>query len=186
MEMTFEVAPCSRKDLRSIAKMIRKKLKIRKKHFPIVEVLDLIADRIEQFRYEIVEDAQFPFSYDTHAYWDPCEKAMKIRESVYNGACEGKGRDRMTIAHELGHFLLHSHQTPKMCRTVASKEIPAYKSSEWQAKAFAAELLMPYDKIKADTTPASLAKAYGVSEEAAMVQLSIIRKEKGEKVMDIA
>ena len=41
-------------------------------------------------------------------------------------------------------------------------------------------------KIKADTTPASLAKTYGVSEEAAMVQLSIIRKEKGEKVMDIA
>lgn len=52
----------------------------------------------------------------------------------------------MTIAHELGHFLLHSHQPPKICRTVASKEIPAYKSSKWQAKVFAAELLMPYDK----------------------------------------
>ncbi len=182
MEMTFEVAPCSRKDLRSIAKMIRKKLKIRKKYFPIVEVLDLIADRIEQFRYEIIEDTQFPLSYETHAYWDPCEKTMKIRESVYDGACEGKGRDRMTVAHELGHFLLHSHQTPKMCRTVASKEIPAYKSSEWQAKAFAAELLMPYRKIKIYDTPESLAKTFGVSMDAAEYQLSIIKRERRESV----
>lgn len=53
-------------------------------------------------------------------------------------------RDRFTIAHELGHYFLHSNQ--------GRIPIIAYRSGsgrlEWEANWFAASLLMPSDKFK--------------------------------------
>ena len=38
---------------------------------------------------------------------DATENCIKIREDVYERAIKGYGRDRFTLAHELGHFLMH-------------------------------------------------------------------------------
>ena len=43
-----------------------------------------------------------------HGETIPQENKVRIREDVYERACVGYGRDRLTIAHELGHLLLHS------------------------------------------------------------------------------
>lgn len=176
MEMAFKVKPCSRADIRRFTQKVRHFLGVSALNFPITKILDLLTRGDEKFNYNIVPDDELPMN--VHACWDPSEYVMYIKESVYDGACEGKGRDRMTLAHELGHYLLHTDQYPKMCRAFSRHEIRAFESSEWQAKAFAAELLLPADKIVTTMSPEDLAEIYGVSVEAATMQLNILRKEK--------
>ena len=72
------------------------------KYFPITELLDVLAEIFDNFSYEIVENNELPFG--THADTNTLTGHIRIRESVYEGACNGNGRDRMTIAHELGHY----------------------------------------------------------------------------------
>lgn len=71
---------------------------------------------------------------------------MYIREDVYENANNGQGRDRFTIAHELGHLILqHNHI---LARTSSLMTHKPYEDSEWQADNFAAEFLMPYGFVK--------------------------------------
>jgi len=175
-ENTFKVKPCSRSDLRKLANLIRKQLKITSPWFPIVEMLDIVTRIIDPFNYCIDEDSEFP--ENVHAFWDPQEHTMYIRETVYNNACDGKGRDRMTIAHEFGHVLLHTNQYPVLERNLARKNIRPFESSEWQAKTFAAELLLPASQISDTDTAEELADKFGVSVEAAEIQLNVMKKER--------
>ena len=175
-ENTFKVRPCSRADLRKLANHIRKRLKITSAKFPVVQLLDILTQIDKSFNYVIEEDSEFPEG--VHAFWAPQERVMHIRETVYDNACEGKGRDRMTIAHEFGHFLLHTDQYPVWGRNMSRENILPFESSEWQAKAFAGELLLPADQISVSDTAEDLAEKYGVSVEAAEVQLNVIREER--------
>ncbi len=83
-------------------------------------------------------------------------------------------RDRFTIAHELGHYFLHSSQ--------GEKPIVAYRQGstriEWEANWFAAALLMPEDEFKKACRKASsiavIAGKFGVSEDAAAVRRKAI------------
>ncbi|MEZ6090663.1 MAG: ImmA/IrrE family metallo-endopeptidase [Pirellulaceae bacterium] len=80
-------------------------------------------------------------------------------------------RDRFTIAHELGHFLLHSD--------LGATPIIAYRNGsgriEWEANWFAAGLLMPAEEFRAecqlpDVSTAQLAAKFGVSLDAARIR----------------
>ncbi len=102
-----------------------------------------------------------------HGETIPQENKVRIREDVYERACVGYGRDRLTIAHELGHLLLHSIDKIKFARDETA--IPAYKDPEWQANAFAGELLAPYECIQGMTLE-DISLKYGVTEKAAAVQ----------------
>lgn len=70
--------------------------------FRLQKLLDVLAEVFEDFSYEIVEDDELPLG--THADTDVLTGHIRIKQSVYNNACNGNGRDRMTIAHEIGHF----------------------------------------------------------------------------------
>ena len=69
-----------------------------------------------------------------------------LRESVYNGACYGNGRDRFTVAHELAHGVLHKEQIG-FARPV-DHNTKIYCNAEWQANEFAGRLLLPDSCIK--------------------------------------
>lgn len=92
---------------------------------------------------------------------------IRIREDVYERACRGFGRDRLTMAHELGHLILHRVERIALSRD--DGEIPPYKDPEWQANAFAGELLAPYKYIQ-EMSIKDIARYYGVTESAAKVQ----------------
>lgn len=134
-------------DLRNLALILRKILHLEhQKFFPIVEMLDVFAEIFDNFSYEIVEDKELP--YDTHADINTITGHIRIKESVYNGACNGNGRDRMTIAHELGHYFTLCLCGFKLKRNFSSKKIKSYNDPEWQAKCFAGELLIPAHLMK--------------------------------------
>ncbi len=79
-------------------------------------------------------------------------------------------RDCFTVAHELGHYFLHSDlgKTPIIAYRKGSTRI------EWEANWFAASLLMPADpfRIACQKTQslATIANAFGVSEDAARIR----------------
>lgn len=73
---------------------------------------------------------------------NPEKKSFRLRISPYVGAL----RNRFTIAHELGHYFLHSE--------VGKKPIQARREGtgrvEWEANWFAAGFLMPAESFKED------------------------------------
>ena len=109
-------------------------------YFPIVQFLEYCLCELG-YQMEIVEDHELNRAY---AITYSNEKLLKIRESVYNGAVNDNPRDRFTLAHELGHIILHPVEIIgdlKLART--NDIIPSYRDPEWQANTFAGELLAP-------------------------------------------
>lgn len=103
---------------------------------------------------------------------------------IYNSN-QGAKRRRFTIAHELGHFILHSKYKPLF---VDKQGVVMYRNSESstgelikerEANAFAAALLMPKKLVEAEFSEAEdfeivvgLAKKFNVSTQAMSFRLS--------------
>lgn len=70
---------------------------------------------------------------------------------VYNSAITSKGRINFTLAHELGHYLLHRHLSPAGLQC-SNRAMLDWKSQlgqiEAQANTFASFLLMPLDDFR--------------------------------------
>ncbi len=94
---------------------------------------------------------------------------VRSRQSVYEGACDGEGRDRMTIAHEIGHYFTICVCGFKSTRIFNEKRIPAFQDPEWQAKCFAGELMVATHLVKG-MNEYEIAKRCGVSCDAAHMQ----------------
>lgn len=96
-------------------------------------------------------------------------------------------RQRFTLAHELGHFMLHRHLIKSGLgddRAYRSADTGQYRNTlvgrpqETEANRFAAALLMPteqIERIKAEgvNDPSVLARRLGVSEHAMHIRLGI-------------
>jgi IrrE N-terminal-like domain len=106
----------------------------------------------------------------------------KIR--VSDEAMSNSGRSKFTVAHEIGHVILH---VPILI--AREKQIPLFESArvvlddtiEWQADYFASALLMPKDVVSQTFGPLALsaqaiqigdvAEFFGVSNQAARLRL---------------
>lgn len=93
-----------------------------------------------------------------------------------------KTRQRFTIAHEIGHYLL-GHESG-ICNTLQNEQV--FQDNIWQSKnkdyladIFAAELLMPVDKINEfidyGISKKIMAKAFGVSMDAITLRLKHLK-----------
>ena len=166
----YTVEAKSRKDLRNLAMILRNHLGLENRLWiPVVELLDILEEIFESFSYEIVPDSALPPV--THAETDIRTGHIAIKESVYERACNGEGRDRMTIAHEIGHFFTLCFCGFKLQRNFAKQEVKKFNDPEWQAKCFAGEFLVPYH-LTGNMTATEIASACGVSYDAADYQLN--------------
>jgi transcriptional regulator with XRE-family HTH domain len=102
------------------------------------------------------------------------KQCIMLRQDVYEAAWDGQGRARFTVAHELGHFLMHRELT--MAR-VREDHHPIYRDAEWQADEFAGGLLMSARHLRSFANADDAARKCGMSVEAARVMLSKYRKE---------
>lgn len=164
----YIVEPKSRKELRDLANMLRKFLGLENElMIPIVELLDIFTIIFDDFNYEVVCDNALPKT--VHAETDIRSGNIFIKESVFERACDGKGRDRMTIAHEIGHYFMLCLCGFKLQRAFNIKEVPPYKDPEWQAKCFAGEF-MAARHLTEGMSPAEIARYCGISRDAALYQ----------------
>ena len=168
----FKVSPRSIKEIRNIANVFVKHSKV--KSFPIMHVLEIVLPKLyENFSLEIVDDAKMG---DNHGLTLPNENIIKLKASVYLGACNCNGRDRYTVAHEIGHLILHRGDAIKFAYN-ENANIRIFEDSEWQANTFAAELLMPFDLVKEYNSVDDIVRDFDVSREAAEIRLERIRRE---------
>ncbi|RJQ32230.1 MAG: ImmA/IrrE family metallo-endopeptidase [Actinobacteria bacterium] len=105
----------------------------------------------------------FPWELGTQT--DGIQISGENMSAIGYNQSQHRHRQRFTVAHELGHFLL-GHTSKERPLDLESK-VP----DEVEANQFAAELLMPLALLKSDINggqkqPKMLAKKYDVSEEA--------------------
>lgn len=146
---TFIAEPLSRYKIRIIIDHIRKVLGLENEaYIPIVKFLEGMEEIFEEdnFTVEIIPDNELPESVQGDT--DVINNVIRIKESVYDGACDNDGTHRFSIAHEIGHYFLMSVLGLKFQRNLNQREIKIYEDPEWQANCFAGELLMPHDFIK--------------------------------------
>lgn len=169
--MCIEVRPISRDRLMELTESLRAYLRIDGPFFPILEVVEFAFPRIwPEFEFTIGDRAEMG---NDHGLTFTDRKEIRLREDVYEGVREGKGRDRLTLAHEVGHLLLHGD--PAYARVMRdSADIPAYRSSEWQANAFAGSLLMPLGFLRVAASLQQVVTTCGVTYEAAETQSRLL------------
>jgi len=164
----YLVEPKSRKELRRLARIFRKVLRLDDcLYFPIVQVLEALPEFFHNLSYEIVEEDEL--LQGILADTDILAKHIRIRQSVYDRACDGDGRDRMTIDNEIGHYLLLCVFGFKLERNFKSKGIQPFRDPEWQAKCFAGELMVPAHLVKG-MSDEEISDKCGVSLDAARMQ----------------
>lgn len=164
-ESKIKVRPLSRGNIRKIAQKLKKDFCLINGKIDIVKFIEGVSS-ILGMDYEYVEDYKLPNKY---AETDPLTKTIIIKESVCMQAIKGSVRDRFTLAHELGHIILHSLNNPevKFCRF--DEVIKPYEDIEWQANTFAAEFLVDIEEAK-NLTVEEIVKKYGVSKAVAAIQ----------------
>lgn len=158
----------SRADLRKIAKVVRGMEGAQDTmFFDIVHFLDVTLPQFySEFNLRILTKSEMG---DCHGLTFPDRNEIRIREDVYERAAGGSGRDRMTMAHELGHFLLHEKKNISYAR-MEGGQIPVFMNPEWQADAFGGELLIPYYMIVGKSCQ-EIVRQCRVSEKAALCQM---------------
>jgi len=97
-----------------------------------------LRDVVSALNLELVGKTREPFT--SEAALEPLGDGRAIAP---NGA-GGSGRRRFTIAHEIGHFVLHPERRPERGGAVDE----AGRAEEREADAFAAELLMPEHLVR--------------------------------------
>ena len=169
--MTYIAEPIQRIKLRSLAKIIRKILQVEDRlYIPVISVLENVMPLLFlDFSYEYVSKDEFPDN--KHAETDIANHVIRIREDIYEGAIAGNGRDRMTIMHEISHYILLVICGVKFERNFDNSKVIAYQDPEWQAKALAGEIMCPYDIIK-HLSADEIARKCGVSLSAAKYNLN--------------
>ena len=174
-EVDSRVPGMSRAGIRQAAQRVRLQVGQTRNYLDIITFVDVVLPMMDStFNLEIASDADRRLQ-GVHALFipklteDPDLCSIIVGESVYEGARHGNGRDRMTIAHEYGHYELHRYINQSFART--TKELRAFESAEWQAKAFAAELLIDHRRLKEFSNPIEVANAFGVSLQAATYQM---------------
>lgn len=177
--------PISREQLRMIAKAFKSYLGFNGLFIDVPRMLEVTMDKFPHLDVEIVTDD----ALDRKIFADFIPKnstltnrpLIRIKESVYNNACNPNsnsyGRDRMSITHEIAHFILidqfnvevieyHGRGTPNLATT-----------AEWQAMALAGEIIMPFEETESIKDILELSNKCGVSTEAANYRINKYMKE---------
>jgi Zn-dependent peptidase ImmA (M78 family) len=170
MTNCLKAPPISRGNIKAITSKIRSIFGVDTPYFPVDYVFEATSLFLPDYQTEILSGKEMG---DNHGLTLYELKIIQIRDDVYEGACEGKGRDRMTIAHEIGHAVLHTG-TLASARDFGS--IKLFEDPEWQAKAFAGHLLIP-DDILGRHDMQEVAEICKVSLDAAQVALRTFQRD---------
>lgn len=166
------VPPMSEAAIAGLAGMVRRTVQQDGvKLFPIVLLYEMLCIFDDAARFEVIEDHQMG---DDDARTHPDRGLILLRESVYNGAARGEGRPRFTMAHELGHLVLHRGVSFNRVNPEAPPKI--FRNSEWQSDVFSSHLLMPTHLVTDYRDPEVVARDFGVSYWAAEIRLAKMKK----------
>lgn len=138
-----KVSPLTTKDIRGIANNVRELFNINNAY---LDIIDLFENKLLDYGVVVDICTKEELGKD-HGLTMPDQGIIRIREDVYIGAHEGKGRDRFTCCHELAHLIMHSGVSFARSQSAANDH-RWFEDSEWQANTFAAEIMMPVSFVQ--------------------------------------
>jgi IrrE N-terminal-like domain len=163
-----KVPPLKTLDIRETANYFRKKFGLGTKKFDMIIFVELILPKIlPDFYYEVLEKNEMG-SDEARTY--PDKFCMQIRTDIYDAASNGDRRAQFTLAHELGHLILHTGIDKYASFARSGTDHKIYEDSEWQADTFASEFLMPFDEAIKCKSVNEIFNNFGVSITAAEVR----------------
>lgn len=168
--MDYETNPVSRKEIREFAKLMRKAFGVPLTgKFPVLEMLEKLPDIFPNTSYIVLPDNCFDANNPARCILDSYNNfTIKIAEYVYENAYSSNGTNRGAclgfICHEICHvFLYKIGYRPILGRNILlNTSIPCYRSVEWQTKALAGEVMIPYDE-SAGLSTIEIVEKYDVS-----------------------
>ncbi len=168
----YKADPVSREDIRRFIRDLKRKVGLEYElYFPILPFVENVLPLlIPDFQFEVAPVDEMG---GKHGETYPSKNIMRIREDVYLRAAAGEGRDRLTIAHEVGHLFMHEDDSIALCRLAPDEQLKPFEDPEWQADAFGGELLASSYLIKG-MTEREVQEKCGVSSSAAHVQLRVL------------
>lgn len=146
-------------------------------HFPIDVVSVAREYSLQRFPDEpitLVRGESLP-GFDGALYRAPTGK--KGWGIFYNSAIQSAGRVNFTLAHELGHYLLHRLSYPNGIQCGEQDVVrwdSAYRQVEHQANVFAANVLMPLDNFRKLIQPSARVTLEMVSAAADRYRVSLV------------
>jgi len=142
----YMAAPTTWEKIRQFTMQIRRSIGTENDfYFPVVHFIEFALPRLDpEFELDIVSASDIPGNY---AETRPALHHMRIREDVYEDALADNGRARFTLAHELGHYLMHGEGVVSLARTQSNIQVPPYARPGRQANVFAGDLLVPIPLI---------------------------------------
>ena len=157
--------------------MLRKKFGLeQEKNFPIVEFIELILPQIDPdypaTLSVLEEDMDLP---GRAAETIPEMHLIRVKQSIYDAACQGAYWPRTVMAHELGHYLCHAEENVTYAYPSVDKRLPNLYNAEKQADIFSAELLAPIHLIN-EPSDYLVSKHFGVPKSIARIQINQARK----------
>ena len=168
----------NRIQVREISKFARRMLKIKTVKFPVLKALEKLIDKFpNNLYYRILPDDEFETNVMAELVPEGNDiYCIKIRETVYEKAVNGDRASLGFICHEMCHFILiHIFDAgPVMylnksglayARSFKDKELPRYKSMEWQAMALCGEIMIPYKKCKDYSFKQIVSRTYSSDEQ---------------------
>lgn len=169
----YKADPVSREDIRRFIRALKRKVGLEYElYFPILPFVENVLPLlIPDFQFEVVPAIKMG---GKHGETYPSKNIMRIREDVYLRAAAGEGRDRLTIAHEVGHLFMHEDDSIALCRLAPDEQLRPFENPEWQADAFGGELLASSYLIKG-MSEYEIQEKCGVSSSAAHIQLKALR-----------
>jgi hypothetical protein len=135
----------------------------------------------KKLAYRVLDDTEMGAD-DGKTEFTPDVVIISVKRSVHQSALWGDGRSRMTLAHELGHAVLHygdplSRTLGAAGATSVSRRRPE-DSAEHQAKVFAPAFLIDDAVVEEMSSPEEVSLAFGVSFEAATICFERVQREK--------
>jgi hypothetical protein len=136
------------------------------------------------FKYRRVPDDELP---DAEACWYSEDTEISMRESVFVAMQRGESRARMTVGHELSHYLLKhegllNRNTVKSAVEVAVRRVVHQES---EARRLAPRILAPEHLIPEGASIEDIMTKFAFSNEAAMIRKdeieAIRRRRRAEK-----
>ena len=169
----YKADAISRDEIRKYVRLLKKNVGLEYElYFPILSFVEnILPILIPDFQFAVVPEAEMG---NKHGETYPSKNLIRIREDIYLRAAAGEGRDRLTVAHEVGHLFLHEDDSIALCRLEPGDKLKPYEDPEWQADAFGGELLASSYLIEGMNSR-EVEKMCGVSADAAKVQLKSIK-----------
>lgn len=139
----------------------------------MVKVLDILTFKLSRykFNYVVLPDDDSVFEIMEEAKTNITTGTIYFKESVIEQATHKRYcRANFTIAHEIGHFILHrALNLINFSRTTSFVIQKIFEDPEWQANTFASEFLMPYEQCQ-NLTSKEIRRKYHVTMSAAQTR----------------